>query len=212
MKIRAKRKIRNLINEELGEEFLEDFLPRKEEVKVELKEEKRYENELMEKDMELLDSSVLPERYLIKVEKLVKNTVEFPSVDGKPVKISYLVDTILKTTNYDFGLLRNLIDSKFSSEIFFKNLGIEESPKARWFLEKCLYSSNSRDSLALFMGYELLLPGKISKVEEAGVDNERKIFNVYTQDFRGIDSKIIGVGVSLLKHLRIRGIIKPCYH
>lgn len=205
MKIRAKGKVKDLAKEELEKSFFEDLFPKRK-VKIELKEEKK-----MKKNVELLESSVLPAKNLIKIERLKGYNTEFPCIGEKPIKISYLVESLLKITNYDFDLLKNLVDSKFSSEIFLKNLGIEESPKAKFFIEKCLYSSNSKDSLALFLGYELLLPNKITKIEER-LENEKKIFNVYTHDLRGIDAKIIGVGISILKHLKIRGIIKPCYY
>lgn len=175
-------------------------------------------------NIEFLNSCVTPnqgEKITIKTTTIEKGNyisrVEYSIIerDSKTeyVSISYLVDFFMKKVREDFSILKMSMDSKLLANEFLKGLGVEYDEIVESYLRKCFGSSNSFDSLSLFLGYSLLTPNKVSRVEETKSYDEyrRKIMNVYTMSFRDVDTVIIGAGVSIAKHLDQRWNIKPCY-
>jgi len=231
IKVRSNRKIRDMVEEEFGDEErfeemekLEERLLPEKEVFEEKKGERKPLSERIQKGMEFLDSCVIPrEGEEIKVVKTEirqghsRFSVEYPVVERneetKLVDISYLADYLVRTVGGDFTLLKQSVNSKLLRKTIFERIGLKDDNDTRYFLERCFESSNSRDSLAMYLGYTLLVPQKIEKVEDTGNFDEKngKVINVYSLDFRGIDPKIYGAGISILKHLGIRVKINACY-
>ncbi len=232
-RIRKKGKMKRLVEEELEDlelstedkikELEEELLLEKEVSELKKKEVHELSKRIQE-DIEFLESCVKPKkREKIKIMRVRvergynKFSFLYPVVERngetKLVDIAYLVEKLLKTVDGNFDLLKQSVVSELLRKSIFKNVGLKNENSTRYFLEECLECSNSKDSLALYFGYRLLLPHKIEKVEETEEFDEknRKIFNVYTLDWRGIDSKIYGVGISILKYLKIKGKINPCY-
>jgi hypothetical protein len=220
-RIRFKPKIRNVVEEELLTEDLEKLpkpLPKKESLEA-TEEKKPALSEKILEGTKLLSSCVKPEeKEEIKIEriKINKLSVEYPVVvrsEVKPVDIAYLADRLVRTVGGDFNFLKQCIDSSFLRKNILEKVKVKYDAMADYFFQKCFESSNSPESLAFYLGYNLLLPNKIERVEDTKKCDEkgRKIINVYTLDFRDIDSKIYGAGISISKYLGLRVKINPCY-
>jgi len=220
-RVRIKPKIRDIVEEYLLTEDLEELsklLPKKEPLET-AEEKKPTLSEKILEGINLLSSCVKPEENEeIKVERIKINqlSAEYPVVvrsEIKPVDIAYLADRIVRTVGGDFNLLKQCIDSSFLRKNILERVGVKHDTKADYFFEKCFESSDSAESLALYLGYSLLLPNKIERVEDTKKYDEkgRKIINVYSLDFRGIDPKIYGAGISISKYLGLKIKINPCY-
>jgi hypothetical protein len=220
-RVRIKPKIRDIVEEYLLTEDLKELskpLPKKEPLETVEKKKPTLSEKILE-GINLLSSCVKPEENEeIKVERIKINKlfVEYPVVvrnEIKPVDIAYLANKLVKTVGGDFSLLKQCADSNFLRKNILEKVRVKYDAIADYFFQKCFESSDSAESLALYLGYSLLLPNKIEKVEDAKKYDEkgRKIINVYTLDFRDIDAKIYGAGISISKYLGLKIKINPCY-
>jgi hypothetical protein len=233
-KVRINSKIKKEMKdflEELEDIELEEF-PKKEETKAEkekvvLKEKpKTVLNKKVEENLEFLRSCVKPNNEEIIVKNVtfrrerVKVAVEYPILyrngEEKLVDIAYLADKITRSIDGKFNLFKGIEPSSISIEGVMKVTGIKYSENSRFFVLKCIESSNSKDALALYLGYSLLLPRKVDRVEEllpvTPLSTIKKTMYVYTSELRDISSKLIGVGLSIGKYLRLNLKIVPKYY
>jgi hypothetical protein len=222
--VRIKPKIKSLVEEDLlTTKEIPKLLPKKESLEA-VEEKKPTLSERVQEGIELLSSCVKPEEdEEIKVMKTevkqgyARFSIEYPVVvrgsETKLVDVAYLADRLTRAVGGDFGLLKQCIDSNFLRKNILQRARVVCDATADYFFEKCFESLDSRDSLALYLGYSLLLPDKIERVEETGKYDEkgRKVFNVHSLDFRGIDPKIYGAGVSICKYLGLKVKINSCY-
>ena len=225
LRISGKGKLRDIIQEVEVDLFpdkgkssiLESLIERKKS-----QPEKRELSKNIQRGIELLNSCVKPqESEKIKVVRTQirflhnKFSVEYPVVERnrefKLVDIAYLADQFTRTVDGDFSLLMKVPYSKILRRAVFDRLNLEDDNITGYFLEDCANSSNSRNSLAMYLGYKLLLPNKIERVEEIGRGYKRTLFDVYTFDLRGIDSGIYGAGTSILRYLGLRAKINIHY-
>ncbi len=222
-------KARRFIEEEELEAVESELFPRRESIEKgdALEDGKKGETpsgsfeEKVRENLEFLSSLAEPRsRDKIIVENGIRKIginrfrVLYPVVkrgeERKFLNINYLTDTLKERVDGDYNLLKSCVESKFLLKDLLKSIGIKRDTLSMVFLEESVLSANSFDSLKLYLGYTLLLPTKVSRVEETNEHDETydKTMNVYTSDFRDIDGVIIGVGISMLKYFGIRARIK----
>lgn len=186
-----------------------------EEVEMVIKEtEKKIEpkqiTQKIKNDIEFLSSCTTPrsDELAIVTDFNIKNyAIKYPVVireRKEPLDIKYLVREFMKSAQEDFKTLKMCASSKIVGQRILENACIKYDNEAKFFLEEHLDSSNSPNSLKMLLGYDLLAPEKVDKVEETNKNDEknRRIMKVYSLDFRGkYDSLIIGTGIGITKYI-----------
>jgi len=202
------------VDEEEIKRIIEEFKTRKKTVEKEVVEEKPEKIEpkkltlKVNKDLEFLRSCTSPKGYekAIITDLTVKDIpIKYPVVirDRKvPLEINYLVDGLMKATNGDFSTLKMAANSEMIRGAVLNRVCVEDDNEAKLFLEKYLDISNSPNSLKMHLGYELLAPRNVERVEETSkLEGNRRIMKVYTDLLGKRDFLLIGAGIAIARHI-----------